>query len=327
MGVVKKPKQPVRTVPLSPSEPLKLTDLESKPKKVSLLDSVLKKVRAGFPLTNPEENAEYNRLVKIIQDRILALPKSELDRVNQMFDELPDRLSRLEKFAIARRNLDLEKAYGMKKGKPMSIADADLQKSNPNYYLNHAFQINCATCSTAYVLRTLGFNLTAKANLPGSRVQWMSYSNFFSIWENIDGSEAKPVLTYEWMKDHNLDQMTPHDYKRYLEESCKDEGIYMMSLRWQNGDGHVTILQRDNGILYRIEPQVDDGMRDQYGRKSVDDLVCQLSPNPDPPVNRYDADGNLERCNGDPIVNKCGVMRVDNKMLKTTDNCYKDLFI
>ena len=326
MGVVKMPKLPVPTVPHSPRAPQKLTDLTSKPKKVSLMDSVLKKLRADFPITDPAEKAEYDRLSKIVQDRCKDLSKSELDRLNEMFDELPARLSRLEKVAIARRNLELEKAYGIRKGKPMSIADADLQKSNPFYGMDDAFGINCATCSTAYVLRTMGFDLVAKGNFPDTMLRWLSWYNSFAIWENIDGSEAKPTITYDWMKDHNLDHMTPTDYKKYLEESCKDEGIYIIGLGWKNGGGHATILQRDNGILYYVEPQVDNGMRDQYGRKSVDDLVTRLTPFP--PATNYvrNDDGSIAYYDGDPVVTQYGVMRVDNKLLKTTNSGYKDLF-
>ena len=75
----------------------------------------------------------------------------------------------------------------------MSVEDADKQSANPNFvpeyiidpkgrytdghntlsknpnydakrdYANH---INCQTCAPAYVLRLLGFNVTAKSNPP-----------------------------------------------------------------------------------------------------------------------------------------------------------------
>ena len=413
MGVIKQARLPVPTVPHEPKNPLNLTDLSTRPGATSLLEEVLRKLRANIRITDPNELAEYNRLNNVIMNRCKDMSMSERMRLNELIAELPNNLTFLEKVAIAQRNMALEKAYGIRKGKPMTIQEADLQKANPHYnkyaveykqdrngsyyhdrlsgnkipldwsrfhdaawYSNNGarpgdfkmdgnqlvafydvppipgnpntpfqgwlpveryrhdpdpdwgYGINCATCSTAYAMRLRGFDVTAKSNEKGTRVEWLSEHNSFGIWENIDGSEAKPSITYDWMVEHNLKEMTPNDYKQYLDETCQEDGVYILTLGWNDGGGHATVLQRENGQLFHIEPQVDDGPRDADGRRSIDDLVNRLSKDPLPESFWKDNNGELQRSefNNNPVVTQRGVMRVDNKLLKTTDNGFKDIF-
>ena len=52
---------------------------------------------------------------------------------------------------------------------------------NPHY--DEQYSINCATCSAAYALRRLGFDVTAKGNTPGTRNEWLSHAHSFDIWK------------------------------------------------------------------------------------------------------------------------------------------------
>lgn len=199
--------------------------------------------------------------------------------------------------AKAQNIMDLEKALGVTKGAPMSIEDADRQSANPKYAEAEEYKVNCATCSAAYALRLLGFDVKAKGNVSGSDSlnEWLSYQHSFDIWKNADGTPAEPVLTAEWMKAQGEQKMTPELYKRYFEETCKEEGVYIVTLGWSGGGGHATILQRDSdGKLYYVEPQAYDEKKGE--RLGIDMLYNNLAETPSP---------------------KRGILRVDDKMFNT----------
>lgn len=253
-----------------------------------------------------------------------------------------------------RHDLKLEKALGIKRGAPMSIAEADKQNANPNYrpkyiedpyglfylYNNEVYDfkdlpsearnnlaslqrcsknpdyirmyaVNCATCAIAYVLRLRGFDVKAKGNpeIKGNLNTWLSECHSFDVWENEDGTPAVPTLYKEWMKENGITEMSPADYREFFEKSCKDVGVYIVTVAWKGDEkrdykgAHATILQRDkDGKLYYIEPQVYNSARTQDGRRNIDDLIEKMAPMQP-----------LEK----------GVMRVDNKLFKTE---YAELF-
>lgn len=207
---------------------------------------------------------------------------------------------------------DIEKKLGVKKGRPMTYEEADKQNANPNHVeefirvngrlkrnpkydktRDEPYEINCQTCAPAYALRLKGFNLCAKGNTKGSLSDWISHQRSFEIWENQDGTPAKPVLTADWMKQKGFTFMTPNRYKKYFEETCKEEGVYVLTIEWKGGGGHATIIQRfADGTLSYIEPQVYDG---HDARQDMKELYNYGARNP---------------------TGKRGILRVDDKIFK-----------
>lgn len=310
------------------------------------VDAILN-TETTFKPANAKEEKKYRKTAYAIMRKVEKLSDSELKRAMKMKDEMPDNLSNLQKLAIAENNIQLEKALGITKGNRMSTEEADKQNANPNHtekYLpdpqgmwvdsagnrfsenpnyDEQYSINCATCSATYALRRLGFDVTAKGNTPGTRNEWLSQAHSFDIWNNIDGTKAEPTYVSNWMKENNVERMTGDDYKKFFEETCKDEGIYVVTVKWKekevidangnitfvNNGAHATILQRDaDGKLYYIEPQVYESDRGVDGRRSIDDLV-------------YNNDGSLG-LSPTPPENK-GVMRIDDKIFNIE---YADLF-
>ena len=220
--------------------------------------------------------------------------QSDEMRITELRSQLPNHLTDAEKDAIAAHNHTLEKQLGICIGKPMSTEDADKQSANPRYNDNEAYRINCQTCAPAYALRLMGFNVTAKANTPGSLSEYLSYQRSFEAWKNIDGSATTPVLTYEWMVAHGYKTMTASRYRTYFEETCKDTGVYILTIGWKGGGGHATILQRfDDGELRYIEPQHYDA---SIGAKRPIDKLCNYGETKPYP--------------------KRGILRVDNKLFE-----------
>ena len=155
---------------------------------------------------------------------------------------------------------ELEKKFGILKGRPMSIELADKQSANPFFNLGKEWQVNCATCSPAYVLREMGFNIFAKGNPEkrGNLNYWISKQHSFDVWKNAEGSKPQPLNTYQWMQSKKYKRMTPQRYAEYIDEATQNEGTYIITIAWKgNKGGHATILKRlGNGKVVYIEPQL-----------------------------------------------------------------------
>ena len=244
-----------------------------------------------FPPKHPYFKAPAD--AKKVVEQLSEEQKRE-QRIATMVKELPDHLTEAEKKAIAAHNLEIEKAIGITKGKPMSVDEADKQAANPNYGKSRAFGINCQTCAPAYVLRLLGFNVTAKANTPGSLSEYLSRQRSFEAWTHADGSKPTPSLTYDWMIGKGYKQMTAKRYAEFFNECCKETGVYILTIGWKGGGGHATILQRfaDGSISY-IEPQV---YNNNSSRRSIDELCNYGAVKP---------------------IRTRGVLRVDNLLFNT----------
>lgn len=252
---------------------------------------------------------EAHKGAKKAVDRLTA-------RIDEMIAEMPDNLTGEEKMAIARNNLEIEKALNIIKGKPMDVDKADKQNANPKYSekfipdpngtyqdrqgnryrknpnYDEKYSINCQTCSPAYMLRLRGFDVTAKGKTQGSLQEYLSRQHSFEAWSNADGSEPTPALTYDWMNAKGYKTMTAKRYEEYFEECCKEEGVYILTIGWRGGGGHATILQRfANGDLKYIEPQHYD--KDKGAKRSIDELCALGETRPYP---------------------KRGILRVDNKI-------------
>jgi hypothetical protein len=156
---------------------------------------------------------------------------------------------------------ELEKKLGILKGRPMNWERADQQNANPNYLggVKNGYQDNCATCSPTYMLRLWGFNVTAR-NSMNPAVDYLSHGvHTWEKWLNKDGSKATWVKLSEWKDAKKYKEMTAQRYKEFIDETCREEGVYEMCIGWSNtkGDGHSTIIQRfKDGSLKRIDAQV-----------------------------------------------------------------------
>lgn len=188
---------------------------------------------------------------------------------------------------------ELEKTLGIKRGKRMTDEEADMQNANPKYKktwikddngrwiknpdktkADEQYGINCATCSPTYELRRRGFKITAKGN-PGKEPSLnyeVSKGKSFQLWKNADGTAATPSLYEDWMEKNGFEKMTPKRYEKFFEEHTKEDGVYLVTIRWKSslGGAHATILRRVNGKLYYVEPQVYD--KGEGALRSIDRL-------------------------------------------------------
>lgn len=280
----------------------------------------------GMTLNLFPEKHPYNKVPKPVKKIVetMAAEESKEQRIKALRAQLPDNLTDAEKDAIAAHNYELEQAMGIKAGKPMTVEEADKQSANPAhvpkflidpagpYYDNYAHyrlnpdyvkkrdepnSINCQTCAPAYALRLMGFDVTAKPNTSGSKLDYLSRGRPFEVWRNPDGTPAQHTSLNSWRAKKGYKNMTPKRYLEFFDETCKEVGVYELSIGWQSGSGHATILQRfPDGTLKYIEPQHDNSAGSGYEFKDLD----------------YLAEKGVKSASR--IHDSRGIMRIDNKL-------------
>lgn len=201
---------------------------------------------------------------------------------------------------------ELEKKLGILKGRPMNWERADQQNANPNYLggVKNGYQDNCATCSPTYMIRLWGFNVTAR-NSMNPAVDYLSHGvHTWEKWLNKDGSKATWVKLSEWKDAKKYKEMTALRYKEFINETCREEGVYEMCIGWSNtkGDGHSTIIQRfKDGSLKRVDAQVYYKKYFNMDEKKALLSLCQGGQSHAAGIRGYIWEGR-------------GIMRIDNKL-------------
>lgn len=247
-------------------------------------------------------------------------------RLEQLRKQLPDNLTDAEKDAKAANNYEIEQALKIKCGKPMTVEEADKQHANPKHvekfildpkgaYVDKEgrhyrknpdyseskdkpYNINCQTCTPAYMLRLMGIDVTAKGNTTGSKLEYLSRGyNSWEVWKNADGTPATYTKINDWLTSKKYKQMTQKRWLEFFDETCKEEGVYGLSIGLKPGGGHMTVLQRfKDGTLKYIEPQHDNS--EGSGREWDD-------------IKRLAKEGKSTQ-------HGCrGIMRIDNKLFNT----------
>lgn len=274
---------------------------------------------------NPGKDAKLFSDTHPYQEEAYPGAKKAVDglmkRMNDMIAEMSSNLTMEEKMAIAANNLEIEQALKITKGKPMTVDEADKQNANPNYknqfildpdgtYVDshgnkyrknpdykpedRMYEINCQTCAPAYALRLRGFNVVAKGNSSGSKLDYLSQGRSFYVWKNADGTPAEHVSINSWLASKGYSRMSPKRYMEFFNETCQKEGVYELVIGWKHGGGHATVLQKfADGELRYIEPQVDNSEGSGREWKNIEHLCKQ----------------------GEEYSHDCrGIMRIDNKL-------------
>jgi SPP1 gp7 family putative phage head morphogenesis protein len=235
----------------------------------------------------------------------------------QITGQLPTTLPQATRDAIVDNILKLEKALKAVCGAPMTVSQADRQSANPkwepkfiadpngtyvdkagnryrkNSKYREAYNVNCQTCTPAYLLRLRGLDIIAKGCTPNSQSEYLSKGlQAWECWLNADGTPAKHTAMGDWYKAKGYNCMDKDRYKEFFEETTKEEGVYALSIGWRGGGGHMTVLQRRaDGALVYIEPQHYESNKGEQR-----------------PIN--------ELCDsGDAFPHECrGIMRIDDKI-------------
>ena len=203
---------------------------------------------------------------------------------------------------------ELEKKLGILKGRPMSWKRADQQNANPGYvqYVDNGYQNNCPACSPSYMMRLLGFNVTADNVYTNSLIDYLTHGvQCWEKWLNKDGTQATWVQLNEWKNARKYKEMTTLRYKEFINDVCKEEGVYEMTIGWSSGGGHSTIIQRfADGSLKRVDAQVYCSKYYNINEETNLLRLCQYGEAHEKGIKGF--------------INRCyGIMRIDDKLFNT----------
>lgn len=205
------------------------------------------------------------------KDAVDALIK----RINDMIVEMPDRLTFEEKKAIAQNNLQLEKALGITKGKPMTYEEADKGKENPRFNEAEGYRVNCQTCTVTHMLRRWGFDIEAKPNIKQSAFNEMAKQGI--TWEerflNPDGTKPDYDYTFKWKVKKGYQIMNTNRLKEYFTEKFKEDGIYEIYCAWKGGSAHVFCAEKMEGKVRFFDPQTGKDNAGSYIQNMKSDRV------------------------------------------------------
>lgn len=149
---------------------------------------------------------------------------------------------------------ELNEVMPVVQGKVMNFTEADGGRPNPNYDPSgDGYSMNCGTCVPAYLLRRRGFDVEAGEYKNGSGEVYSLRNNVLKAWKHPDGILFKvtdpEITTYgSWAGGRKGNQSV--SLRSFLHDNADEEGIYMVYLKWQGGEAHVTVLERDKGGNY-----------------------------------------------------------------------------
>ena len=97
--------------------------------------------------------------------------------------------------SIKKANHDVNFKNSKNKAGWMSDDDADKRNSNKKYGKNEQYGINCATTTTAFMLRKKGYDVTARARNANAHTDSIAFGlNIYDVWRNPDGSAVTPTM-------------------------------------------------------------------------------------------------------------------------------------
>lgn len=209
-----------------------------------------------------------------------------MKRLDEMIKEITSNLDTSQKTAIARNNLELEKALGVVKGKNMTYEEANKGKENPNFDKDISYKVNCQTCVPVHLLRRRGFDIEAAPNVNNSAYNLMGKQGVVwhkNLFTNIDGSDVSFTWARTWAAKKGIKRMGVKDIKAFLSENLKEDGLYEVYCAWKTRSAHVFCAEVKNGTVKLFDPQ----------------------------SGKEDTTGYIERMKGLSV----GILRIDNKLV------------
>lgn len=221
-----------------------------------------------FPPKHPyfKAPAEVKKVVEQLSEE-----QQREHRIAEIVAELPENLTSEQKQAIAAHCLELEKDFGIKKGKAMDYDQANKGKENPEYSKSSDYRINCQTCTVTHWLRRLGFNVQAKPRQAWNTVE-RSGIEWTERFLNLDGTKPDYDYTFNWQNRKGYKTMTLARLKEYFKEKFNADGVYEVYCGWKgrNKGAHVFLAEVSGGKVRYFDPQ--------SGKDDVSSYVNAMRP-------------------------------------------------
>ena len=258
-------------------------------------------------------------------DNHSAPPPAKIDLLFQAISKL-NKDNDNDKAEIITKQKRINAVKNAQKGKKNDAKNSNGLKSNLSLHYGKAkdqanFKNNCGTTSNTFLLRMLGYEVTARG-VTDTLSNVLLSENAFRLWTN-DRSRIKAfknismIRLWNQMGKNNANKVAL--YKTFLNDACKEEGYYLMTLSWNDravdergvvikpNTRHATIIkssrdEKGNIILTHIEPQ-----NPLHKETNIDKFLNRLAPLNEMPYLNSTVQGSGRPGIGD------GVMRVLDK--------------
>lgn len=145
---------------------------------------------------------------------------------------------------------DPESINGVQRGEPMTRAQANSNRVNPNYFKSVGYQVNCQSCVVAYEARLRGYDVQTKANHKNPTAEMLSRDTALA-WKDPATGKKPEYITNESVT-------TAKKCKAWMEETIQPGERYTFSHGWKGRkyNGHIISADKDeNGQLRLYDPQ------------------------------------------------------------------------
>ena len=150
-------------------------------------------------------------------------------------------------------NVKLEKVTNdiadIKKGKPMTFAEADTGNVNPHYVPHTATADNCQSCVPAFMARLDGFDVQAKAFDESNEIMVALSENTSLAWiDKATGSFPEYIKPNERYMSRLMS---------WFDDNLENNKYYSIEFYWKDftPDGHIMMIAKHNGALMIYDPQ------------------------------------------------------------------------
>lgn len=167
----------------------------------------------------------------------------------KIIDEIETEQSRQTKLKNQKEEIPMtiEDALEIKAQKDIDFNFIDHKNSNPNYFNDYKYQINCQTTVLAFELRCRGYDVEAKGN-DSLATKYLS--------QNVESA----YINHETGENPELQDLKGANYKQLyksLDEAVKPNERYILRVVWRDyRAGHVVnVYRNEEGEIILFDPQ------------------------------------------------------------------------
>lgn len=169
---------------------------------------------------------------------------------------------------------------GIVRGQPMTHAEADTGRVNPNFRLGGGYTINCQSCVATYEARLRGYDVEVVPNDREHPACRELAKDTRRIWKKKDGSTAEYMIGdggyWKYAGVWEGETPTARRLEKKLLEALDENGRYTIQFKWRGfNSGHIVTIQKDADELVIYDPQSNKLLRGKYVSEYLDRMQYQ----------------------------------------------------
>lgn len=152
---------------------------------------------------------------------------------------------------------------GVPRGEPMTEADANEGRPNPNFGKGNGYKVNCQSCVVTYEARLRGYNVETLPNPKTADSMLTKLSrNTRLAWVDPKTGKIPDFIPHP-------SRGGPKTYLKWLEETLEPGNRYTMQVFWKRGNsGHIVHVRKNarkeveiydpqTGVIYRNDEMIE----------------------------------------------------------------------